>query len=290
MDLVNLIENNRFLGNEFLTWLWFKSDLFEGRFAIGEYRACEVWFDDSITLEAVIAETEQSVLKGASPTFTPEAREALRQGKLPTQAKIRVICDGQEFLFVFKAAAFALSGIKLPALMTKADDEKFYERMFLLELLEALVDNLYGEFLGLRLHGEVWGTITQSIRSWVQDNPTLDMDTYKELRVKAPPLTLAKRSISVADLPRTEVARTAGGAPVATSSDCETATNEAAADHAGETTNTAEPAAQLRRQPAPETAPAAGETAPAAAEPVAAAETVPVPPPAEAPSEQPTAP
>ncbi len=187
MDMTELIESHRFLGHEFLIWMWYKCDVFEGRFMIGK-RPCEVWFDDRITLEAVMVETEQSVLKGASPTFTPEAREALRQGKTPTQAKLRLIHEGQEFQFVFKGAEFKMSGIKLPALMTRTDDEKFYERMYLVELLEELVEDLYGEFLGLRLSEVAWPKLVEALRAWIHDDARMAIEDYTALRDQAPPL------------------------------------------------------------------------------------------------------
>lgn len=197
MDLMDLIESHRFLGTEFLMWLWYKSDVFEGRFNIGE-RPCEVWFDDQIKLEAVMVETEQSVLKGASPTFTPEAREALRQGKLPTQAKLRIVYDEKEFQFTLKASELKLSGIKLPALMTRSDDEKFYERMYLMELIEELVEDLYGEFLGLRLHPAAWTSLLGAIHAWIKSDDLMDVVEYRKLRDQAPPLVRVRKATPIA--------------------------------------------------------------------------------------------
>jgi hypothetical protein len=198
MSLIDLIESRRFLGQEFLVWLWYKCDVFEGRFMVGE-RDCEVWFDDRITLEAILVETEQSVLKGASPTFTPEAREALRQGKTPTVAKLRLMHDGQEFQFAFKGAALQLSGVKLPSLMTRTDDEKFFERMFLLELLEELIEDLYGEFLGLRLSQSAWTKMTDAIQVWIHDEKVMEVADYRDLRATAPPLARIRENTKVAE-------------------------------------------------------------------------------------------
>jgi hypothetical protein len=198
MDLLDLIESHRFLGGEFLVWLWYKCDLFEGRFGIGRHGACEVWFDDRITLEAVVVETEQSVLKGASPTFSPEAREALRQGKVPVQAKLRVICEGQEFLAVLKASSLQFSGIKIPALMTRAEDEKFYERMALLEQLEAILEDLFAEFLAVRLTPSVWKVLHEAIQRWVYDEPSMEREAYQALVEGVAIPSRMKRSIRVA--------------------------------------------------------------------------------------------
>lgn len=226
MDLIDLIESHRFMGTEFLMWLWTRSDIFEGRFMIGE-RACEVWFDDKITLEAVMVETEQSVLKGASPTFTPEAREALRQGKLPTQARLRIIHDGKEFQFTLKGGELAMTGIKLPALMTRSDDEKFYERMYLLELLEEILEDLYGEFLGLRLSTEVWPKMLTVIREWVQSETLISTDAYRALSARAPALARTR-------VPTPSAKASADAAEGATGSSPETDEAAASSDDADE--------------------------------------------------------
>lgn len=193
MDLVDLIQTRRFLGSEFLMWLWYKCEVFESRFNIGD-KPCEVWFDQQITLEAFIVETEQSKLRGASPTLTPEAKEALRQGKLATQAKLRIVHDGQEFGFVFKAPDFQLSGVKIPALMSREEDEKFYERMYLIETLEGLIAGLYDEFLGLRLRDAWEASMLPALQRWVQEDALLEVEAYRALREANPPLPRRERS------------------------------------------------------------------------------------------------
>lgn len=195
MDLVDLIQSHRFLGSEFLLWLWHKSEVYEGRFNIGKREGCEVWFDDQITLEAFVVETEQSKLRGAAPTMTPEAREALRQGKLPTQAKMRVGHDGQEWAFVFKAPEFQMSGIKIPALLSRQDDEKFFERLYLIETLEDLMADLYAEFLGLRLRG-VWSdAVVPMLRAWIVEEKATDVEAYRALLEANPAFVRRDRRI-----------------------------------------------------------------------------------------------
>ncbi len=91
MSLAELIEQRRFVGREFLVWLWFESELFEGRFSLDALGVCELWLEGRITL---VQEKEQSRLKGAAPSSAPEAHEALRQGKLPSHARVRVTRGG----------------------------------------------------------------------------------------------------------------------------------------------------------------------------------------------------
>ena len=59
-----------------------------------------------------------------------------------------------------------LTSIKLPAQLQKVEDDRFYERMELLEDLDVVATSLYREFLRIRL-GEEWGGELDEIRTWV---------------------------------------------------------------------------------------------------------------------------
>ena len=52
MDLIDLINTRRFLGPEFLMWLWFKTDCMDGLMDVENHGKLEVVFDDALTLEA----------------------------------------------------------------------------------------------------------------------------------------------------------------------------------------------------------------------------------------------
>ena len=45
MDLIDLINTRRFLGAEFLMWLWFKADCYDGIMDVGDHGKIEVIFD-----------------------------------------------------------------------------------------------------------------------------------------------------------------------------------------------------------------------------------------------------
>ncbi len=199
MDLARLIEGRRFLGREFLVFLWFDSELFEGRLEVPGMGVAELMLENQITL---VQEKEESRLKGAMPAGSPEAREALRQGKLPTAARMRVTLGELSFAFVFSADTLSISAVKIPQVVKQESDEQFYERMYLVEELEAMLAALYAEFLALRL-SPVWTTqLVPAIRAWVHDEPTIDADVYRALRRKLTPIGKAKKAKPAAPKPR----------------------------------------------------------------------------------------
>jgi len=167
MELSELIESRRFLGSEFLMWLWFKSEAFDGLFEVRDHGQVEVQFDDRLTLEAYLAETERNVFKGGSPAASPEAQTALREGKRPTRARLRVIKEGREWRFKYKAEGCDLSTLEIPSLLSERDDEQLYERMQLIDEIEQILDELYREFIVLRTSDAWREGLVPALNDWI---------------------------------------------------------------------------------------------------------------------------
>lgn len=181
MDLLDLIQTRTFLGNEFLMWLWFKSDCYDGLFQIAEHGQIEVIFDDALTLEAYLAETERSDFKGGSPAFAPEAMTALRQGKRVSKTKLRIVKEGREWLFTYKAEGMDITSAKIPAVLSKDDDEKFFERMYLLEELEEILETMFDEFLHIRLSDQWTEKMLPAMQTWIQSDDMGGPENYPVL-------------------------------------------------------------------------------------------------------------
>jgi hypothetical protein len=170
MDLVDLIEKRRFVGREFLVWMWFESELCDGLLGVEGFGTCEIRL---------------------------EGHEALRQGKLPTQARVRVSAGELEYAFLFGADTLALSAIKIPNVVKEEGDEQFYERMYLVEELEALFAALYGQFLALRLSTAWDEQVLPAIRAWVRGDELIHPDVYRKMRARVAPLGSTRRPATV---------------------------------------------------------------------------------------------
>jgi hypothetical protein len=178
-----LIETKRFLGRELLTWIWFESEIFEQRFSIEGFGECELFLEKKIDLESPPdRDKETAKLTGVAPSGTPEAREALRQGKLPTRAKIVIRREEQEFALQLDADALGLSGVKIPALIKGEGEDPFYERIQLIEELEGAIEALYREFLLLRLSRTWEEEVVPSIVEWMNDRDGKALERYRRLR------------------------------------------------------------------------------------------------------------
>jgi hypothetical protein len=181
VDTVERINTTRFLGNEFLAWLWFKVELFEGTLPLGELGACEVWFDTQLVLTSLMDETEKVTLRGSAPSSSAEASEALRQGKFPSKASLRFVIGGEEYVATFTGQSFALSGIKVPQVLKEEQEEQLIERMRLIEQLSDSVSALYDEYLALRL-SSVWdATALPALREWVKGREGMTTRAYEQM-------------------------------------------------------------------------------------------------------------
>jgi hypothetical protein len=149
-DLAALVELNRFVGREFLLWLWFETEIYETNLAPTRADAIALWLEGELTLAD---DTDETRVKSAMPGATPEAKQALRQGKLPKQTRLRAVLNDFEYSWKMKADDLAVSGLKVPAQLRAQDDkyEALYERMRLVETIEAELEALFHDFLSLRL-------------------------------------------------------------------------------------------------------------------------------------------
>ncbi len=161
----DLIVEKAFLGGEFLTWLWCASDRSDGRFKV-QGEPVEVHFEDFLVLESLLADSQENTFKGGEPSRSAEARLALELGKKVSKAKLQVRKEDREWTFTIKADTLDVSSIKLPAVLSKLEDEQFYERLYLLEELDGIIDGLFIGFLKKRL-SNAWEDEIATIKAWI---------------------------------------------------------------------------------------------------------------------------
>lgn len=167
MDMLDLIKATDFLGPEFLTWLWHRSEANSGIFELEEHGPVEVYIDDQLTLSDGELGGDQHAMSGPNPSRSEEAKLALRHGKLPIKAKLRVLKDQKEWVFTLNSEKLRVHGAKLPALLTQEEDDQFTERVALIEELDAIMLALYHRFIALRIDSTTWQSETGAMKSWL---------------------------------------------------------------------------------------------------------------------------
>jgi hypothetical protein len=125
-----------------------------------------------LDLDCTYGATGRDSLRGTGPTRTPEARDALRTGKVPRKAALTIYAKGSEggFDFTFNPEQFALGSAKLPE-VEEAETPRvlFEERIALLRDLAKTLDALYATFLSVRA-SSAWEGQSGQIRTWILAN------------------------------------------------------------------------------------------------------------------------
>lgn len=145
-----------FLGEEFLTWLWFRTETEGGEFDLGGGRVVGISFDDFIAFAPrEDDETEQTLRKGL-PTRSDEGRTALQNGHRLAKAKLILAMSDLQWSFTFMGATMQLSSIKLPDDSEDAEsqEERSRERAAHFLLVQELMFSVYRQFLELRLDAD----------------------------------------------------------------------------------------------------------------------------------------
>src|SRR5690625_88117 len=165
MDLADEVARKRFLGTEFLLWLWYRVETENNIFNV-EDKQFELNFDDQLMLEVQLAAAEQTSLKGGSPAHAPEAYKAIQHGKRIARARMRMAQAEREWGFMFNADSIAMSGIKIPAVLRDAEDDKIDERLYLIDEIDKVWPSIYRQLLALRL-SEAWGKEVEVVRAYI---------------------------------------------------------------------------------------------------------------------------
>lgn len=175
MDLVDLITEKRFLGQEFLTWLWWKSEERGGSVQLGDQGDITVVFEKHMLLEYGEAEYSERLVCSGLQTELREARTGLRTGKKLEQARIKIVKNDHEYNLTLGATFFEYRNVRLPKTggmessshpSEEETEAMILERVFLFEELVRIINDLFRMFLDIRT-ASGWSAELARIRSWV---------------------------------------------------------------------------------------------------------------------------
>ena len=160
-------ENKEFLGEEFLTWLWYYGDNNEWAMQFEDEGYVQFGMDELLVMKSADLNSSQS-LSGAVPIYSPEARTGLKEGKKVTKARIILESGGSEWAFTCNSETFQFSSLKLLQTSTKDPEERFLEFAYDMEQAVEVFDKMYEFFLKIRLSPEWDSKELPNIKTWMQ--------------------------------------------------------------------------------------------------------------------------
>ena len=159
------------LGQEFLTWLWFRSST-GGIFNDKSGAPFSVSMEQRIVVQGGDGDHIETASVSGIDSELREARLGLTTGKKVTRALLRLERGPDEWQVTLKAADFTLGSLKTPKI-EKSDrdgvdpDALFLEKMYLVEACLELLDALYAAFLRVRLDEASWKEEIPMLRKWM---------------------------------------------------------------------------------------------------------------------------
>lgn len=157
-----------FLGNEFLLWLWFQSDFYTDTLKLTDGTEAVFMFSGGVKVEDPAGQTGHGTLNSMSAVKLPEAKAAVRSGKLPRKAAFTVVRNTEQFDFILQAETLAVSSAKLPA--ADADEsqrDRDAARLQHLRDLAETVDQMFATFLARRL-SNAWDGELKEMQGWLK--------------------------------------------------------------------------------------------------------------------------
>ena len=160
-------DRNDFLGNTFLTWLWWQAEAREGIVETPSVQVA-VMVDTLLELECPWGVGGKATLRGTMPTRSVEAAKALQSGKWPRRMGLLLAAHGQEFQCTLQGDRFAVGGLKLQPPEEAANTPRLQveDRLDRLGTFDAVLVALYDQFLRERF-GREWPTRRQQVSEWI---------------------------------------------------------------------------------------------------------------------------
>ncbi|MDR3205174.1 MAG: hypothetical protein LBV23_10640 [Deltaproteobacteria bacterium] len=182
IDFLQLWEDKRFLGAEFLTWLWLSSEVSREFDLSGGQGQVWVTFESSIKLESGQGAAKRSVSCQTPAEGSGEGGEwaealtAITRYKKVIGGKLRIQFEDREWLLSLPADTLSPKQVKITAAPGSGEKENddlaqiglFLDRTSLIMELNSIIEDLLKTFLDLRLSSKWESEELPRLRGWIR--------------------------------------------------------------------------------------------------------------------------
>jgi recombination associated protein RdgC len=169
MDMADILNSKLFLGQEFLTWLWYLCEE-QGSVILEDGREVSLFMDELLVLGPAQGQDGNRVTVRGKEASLVEAKEGLKTGKLVEKMRLGMILGTDEFFFTIAASDLTISSLKTPPSppgeASQDMDGQRLERIYLIDQVVSVIDELFGFFLSARLEDENGGELWQGVIAW----------------------------------------------------------------------------------------------------------------------------
>ena len=174
LDIAVAYNRFKFLGDEFLTWLWFviEQDPTVIRKADPDISSFEI--GNRIVLEKKQKEAFERITIKGEDAGLEEAKVALQNGAMVAELNLIYRSGQQKWQFTLKGESLNLSSLKTPKIATPENPEEVegsvLEKIFLYDKILQFLEKLYKSFIKLRLSSRWQRHEIYLIKEWFNAN------------------------------------------------------------------------------------------------------------------------
>ena len=174
LDIAVAYNRYKFLGNEFLTWLWFMIETDQSSFRLHDPDLVSLTVGNRMVLENTGNNAKETVTIKGDNASLEEGLVALTKGAVVTEIHLCYKTGAQNWKFSLKGESLNISNLKLPETgpVETPDDLEgvVLEKVYLIEKVIGLVNNLFSHFIHLRLSNAWQNQTIPRINKWATSN------------------------------------------------------------------------------------------------------------------------
>ncbi len=159
----------KFLGYEFMTWLWFAIE--EGKLINTDKKPILLEIGNRIVFENSLNNTIETITIKGDEAGLEEGILALKKGAVVTELNLVYKENEQKWQFTLKGENLNIAGIKTPDTgnIEKQEDIEgvILEKVYLYNKVVEIIDTLFKKFIKIRLSNKWNDETVPLIRNWI---------------------------------------------------------------------------------------------------------------------------
>ncbi len=172
LDVSVAYDRYKFLGHKFLTWLWFIMDADQTSIVKTNKDMVSLEMDNRIVLETSLNNRVENIRIKGDDAGLEEAKLSLQKGGVVTELNFSFKSGDHEWKFNIKGESLNISSLKSPETgkIEKKEDVEgaVLEKIYLYEKVVSLLENLYKQFIQIRISSKWNSETVPRIKKWIK--------------------------------------------------------------------------------------------------------------------------
>lgn len=172
LDVAVAYDRYQFLGEEFLTWLWFVIENDQDHIKKFDQDFVALEIGNRIVFENRRKESKERITIKGDGAGLEEGILTLAKGSMVTELNMVYKSAELSWQFTLKGESLNFSSLNLPTIALPESEEDFegfvLEKIYLYEKVLTLFNNIFAHFVKIRLSNAWQRKMVPKIRNWIQ--------------------------------------------------------------------------------------------------------------------------